>query len=202
MSRLAALILCGGESRRMGRPKAWLPFGNETLLQRVVRLLGAVASPLVVGAAPGQTLPSRPPSVTVVHDPVSHRGPLQGLAAGLAALPDSVDLVYASATDAPFLRPEWVGRLIDLIGDHDLAIPRVNGYDHPLAALYRRAAVMPAVLDLIAAGRMRPVYLLDAVKTRVILEDELRDIDPELATLRNLNSPDDYERALRDAVIV
>ncbi len=202
MSRLAALILCGGESRRMGRPKAWLPFGNETLLQRVVRILGTVVSPLVVVAAPGQDLPSLPPSVTVVHDPVSHRGPLQGLASGLAALPDSADLVYASATDAPFLRPEWVGRLMDLIGDHDLAMPRVNGYDHPLAALYRRAAVLPAVLDLIAAGRMRPVFLVDAVKTRVILEDELRDIDPELATLRNLNAPDDYERALRDAVIL
>ena len=199
MSQLAALILCGGESRRMGRPKAWLPFGSETLLQRVVRVLGTVASPLVVVAAPGQDLPALSPSVQIVRDPVSHRGPLQGLASGLAALPDSVDLVYASATDAPFLRPEWVGRLAELIGDHDLAMPHVGGHDHPLAALYRRRAVLPAVLDLIAADRMRPIFLKDAVKTRVILEDEVRGIDPELDTLRNLNTPDDYERALRDA---
>ncbi len=201
MSRPAALILCGGESRRMGRAKAWLPFGDETLLQRVVRILDTVTSPIVVVAAPGQDLPSLPLGVAIVRDPVSHHGPLQGLASGLAALPDSVDLVYASATDAPFLRPGWVCRLADLIGDHDLALPRVQGYDHPLAAMYRRAAVLPAVLDLIAADRMRPVFLADAVKTRVILEEELRDIDPDFASLRNLNAPDDYERALRDAAL-
>jgi molybdopterin-guanine dinucleotide biosynthesis protein A len=199
MSRIAALVLCGGESRRMGRPKAWLPFGTETLLQRVVRVLGTVASPLVVVAAPGQDLPALSPAVEIVRDPVSHRGPLQGLATGLAALPDSVDLVYASATDAPFLRPRWVDRLVELIGDHDLAMPHVGGHDHPLAALYRRVRVLPAVLELIAADRMRPVFLKDAVKARVILEDELRAIDPGLETLRNLNTPDDYERALRDA---
>ena len=55
--------------------------------------------------------------------------------------------------------------------------------------------------ELLAADRMRPVYLIDAVKTRVVIDDELRDVDPEFATLRNLNTPEDYEQALRDAAI-
>ena len=198
MSQIAALVLCGGESRRMGSPKAWLPFGSETLLQRVVRTLGTVASPIIVVAAPDQDLPALPASVRIVRDPVAHRGPLQGLASGLAALPDSVDLVYASATDAPFLRPEWVIRLVELIGNHEIAMPHVGEYYHPLAALYRRATVLPAVRELLKGDRMRPVYLVDAVKTRVILADEMRDIDPELATLRNLNTPEDYQQALRE----
>src|SRR5581483_4939796 len=80
-----ALILCGGHSRRMGRPKAWLPFGPARMLQRVVRLVGQAAGPIVVVAAEGQDIPALPPSVTVVRVAVSDRGPLQGLAAGLAA---------------------------------------------------------------------------------------------------------------------
>jgi molybdopterin-guanine dinucleotide biosynthesis protein A len=194
-----AVIVCGGESRRMGRPKAWLPFGPEALLQRVVRLVSAAADPLVVVAAPGQALPELPPSVTVVRDPVPGRGPLQGIAAGLAALPDSVEFAYATATDVPFFRPEWVARLVELIGDHDLAIPHTDGYFHPLAALYRRTTVSPAVQELLSADRLRPVFLTEAVRTRVVSADELRAADPDLSTLRNLNTPDEYEAALTDA---
>src|SRR5262249_28004534 len=138
-----AIVLCGGHSRRMGRPKAWLPFGPELMLQRVVRLVGEAAGPVVVVAAPGQDLPALPDGVAVVRDPISDRGPLQGLAAGLAALPESVELAYTTATDVPFLRPAWVARLVELIGDRDLAIPEIGGFLHPLAALYRRATVLP-----------------------------------------------------------
>src|SRR5829696_6616837 len=133
---LGAVVLCGGQSSRMGQPKAWLPFGPERMLQRVVRLVGEVADPIVVVAAPGQDHPPLPDSVTVVRDPVSGRGPLQGLAAGLSALPEAVEFAFASATDVPFLHPAWITRLRALIGDHDLAIPFVDGYYHPLAALY------------------------------------------------------------------
>jgi molybdenum cofactor guanylyltransferase len=196
---LGALVLCGGRSRRMGRPKAWLPFGPEAMLQRVVRLVGSAAGSVVVVAAPGQDLPPLPDSVAIVRDPVAGRGPLQGLAAGLAALPGSVDLAYATATDVPFLRPDWIGWLRDHIGDHDLAIPHVGGYFHPLAALYRRPVVLPAIEALLRADRLRPVFLIDSVRTRVVSAEELQAVDPGLDTLRNLNTPEDYARALHDA---
>jgi molybdopterin-guanine dinucleotide biosynthesis protein A len=183
----------------MGRPKAWLAFGPERMLQRVVRLVATVAGPVVVVAAPGQELPPLADSVTIVRDPVSGRGPLQGLAAGLAALPESVELAYASATDVPFLEPAWIDRLGALIGDHDLAIPFVEGYHHPLAALYRRATIVPAIESLLSLDRLRPVFLMEAVRTRVVSAEELRPADPDLRTLRNLNAPEDYERALSDA---
>jgi molybdopterin-guanine dinucleotide biosynthesis protein A len=62
------IVLCGGKSTRMGVPKATLPFGPETMLQRVVRLLGTVVSPVVVVAAQGQPLPKLPDEITVTHD--------------------------------------------------------------------------------------------------------------------------------------
>jgi molybdenum cofactor guanylyltransferase len=194
-----AVVLCGGESRRMGRPKAWLPFGDELMLERVVRLAGTVARPIVVVAAPGQELPALAADIAIVRDQVSGRGPLQGLAAGLAAFDSSVDLVYATATDVPFLEPRWMTRLVELCSGFDFVIPHVAGFYHPLAAVYRPAAVLPAIEGLLTADRLRPVFLVDAVKTRVVEEIEMRAVDPGLDTLRSLNYPEDYERALADA---
>ena len=194
-----AVVLCGGESRRMGVPKAWLPFGPERLLQRVVRLVGTAARPVVVVAAVGQELPELPADVVIARDPVAGRGPLQGLAAGFAAMPDPVNLVFATATDVPFLEPLWISRLVERIGDADLVIPKIDGHLHPLAALYRRTAVLPVIASLLAEDRLRTAALADAVRAQIVDEDDLRDVDPRFGTLRNLNQPEDYQRALRDA---
>ena len=199
MTNLGGIILCGGQSRRMGRPKAWLRFGTELMLHRVARLLGEVVGTLVVVAAPEQDIPELPESIRVVRDSVSDRGPLQGLAAGLKALPDDIDLAYASATDVPFLCPDWVVRLVELIGDHDLAIPEIGGYLHPLAGLYRRETVLPAVESLLAEERLRPVFLLEALDGLRVDAQMMATVDPLLSTLRNLNTPEDYRLALRDA---
>ena len=69
------IVLCGGKSTRMGVPKATLPFGPETMLQRVVRLLGTVVSPIVVVAAREQSLPQLPDGVMVAHDEREQRPP-------------------------------------------------------------------------------------------------------------------------------
>src|SRR5205085_6728886 len=133
--RVGGVILCGGESKRMGRPKAWLPFGAELMLPRVARLLGEAVAPLAVVAAPGQDVPPLPPDVTIVRDDEKGRGPLQGLAAGLRALAGRADAAYASSCDVPFLRPPFVRRLIDLLGDRHICVPRVGDCHHPLAAV-------------------------------------------------------------------
>ena len=182
----------------MGQAKAWLSFGPEKMLQRVVRLVSEVASPIVVVGAPGQELPSLPPAAIAVRDAVEGRGPLQGLLAGLTALPKATELAYASATDVPFLVPAWVTRLAELIGDADLAIPHTHGFYHPLAALYRRCSVMPAVERLLGSDRLSPVSLIETVKTRVVTVEELQSVDPVLGTLRNLNTPAEYRQALED----
>jgi molybdopterin-guanine dinucleotide biosynthesis protein A len=169
------------------------------LLQRVVRLVSTVADPVVVVAALGQELPELPGDISIVRDAVAGRGPLQGLFTGLASLPDSTTFVYATATDVPFLEPRWITRLLELSDGQDLVIPFVGGYYHPLAALYRNDAVLPAVETLLRNARLRAALLVEMVRTRVVGEAELRAVDPDLGTVRNLNCPTDYERALRQA---
>jgi molybdopterin-guanine dinucleotide biosynthesis protein A len=198
MIRVGGIVLCGGQSKRMGRPKAWLPFAGELMLPRVVRLLREAVDPVVVVAAPDQEVPPLPSEIAIVRDEEKGRGPLQGLAAGLIALQGRADAAYLSSCDVPFLRPAFVRRLIDLLGDRAISVPHVGAYHHSLAAVYR-LEVADAVTRLLAEDRLRPFYLFEAVPTRVVEADELACVDPNFQTLRNLNTPEEYVAALRDA---
>ena len=194
---VAGIVLCGGQSKRMGRPKAWLPFDGEIMLSRVVRLLGEVVSPIVVVAAPEQDVPPLPAGVRVVRDEERGRGPLQGLAAGLSSLAGVADCVYLTSCDVPFLQSAFVRRLVELLAEHHICVPRVGEFHHPLAAVYR-LDVLPVVNRLLAEDRLRPFFLFEQVPTRVVEAAELADVDPTFQTLRNLNTPEVYEAALRD----
>ena len=203
MAIRGGIVLCGGQSQRMGQPKAWLPFGPELLLQRVVRLLGTVVDRVVVVAASGQELPELPAQIEVVRDSASEEGPLRGLASGLAALPGSVDLVCVSATDTPFLRPAWYEALANRIGVADLIIPREgSGRLHPLAAIYRRGPTLAAAEKLLATGSFRLTDLIEILPGRLLDTAALAEVDHDWSTLRNLNTPAEYQQAIHDAGLI
>jgi len=191
------IVLCGGKSTRMGSSKALLPFGPETMLQRVVRLLRSVVSPIVVVAAVDQALPELPPYVIVTRDEQEARGPLEGLRAGLKALPPQAEAAYVTSCDVPLLVPGFVQQMIAFADGYDVAVVEIDGFPHPLSAIYHRAT-LAHVEALLAQNRLRPLFLFDAVKTRRVRPDEIT-ADPDLRTLRNLNTPEDYEKALADA---
>ncbi len=194
-SHFGGIVLCGGRSRRMGRPKLSLPFGDETMLGRVVRVLSEVVSPIVVVAAVDQELPSLPDDVIIARDEQPDLGPLAGLAAGLSALPTETPAAYASSCDVPLLRPEFVSFLINRFGDADVLMPCDGKYHHPLAGVYRRS-LEPTIREMIAASQLRPIGLLEQGRAVTIDVDELRVVDPELDSLRNTNTPDEYQAAL------
>ena len=175
----------------MGRPKAWLPFGEETLLQRAVRTLNSVLSPIAVVAAPGQDLPSLGEDVLVIRDEQEGLGPLAGMAVGLAALEKCVTAVYVSSCDVPLLRTEFVRSVIDRLGGFELAVPREGEYHHPLAAVYR-TSLATRCQELLAAGKRRPLHLIQTSRAHVFDVEELRKSDPHLDSLRNANTPEEY----------
>ena len=193
-SLAGGIVLAGGKSTRMGTSKALLPFGPETMLQRVVRILSGVVSPIVVVAAADQELPALPDEVIVTRDEREARGPLEGLRAGLKALPGDVDAAYVTSCDVPLLVPGFVTQMLDLARDHDVAVMEIDGFPHPLSAVYRRTT-LPQVEDLLAHDRLRPVFLFERVKTRRVQPAEITS-DPDLLTLRNLNTREEYEQAL------
>jgi len=199
--KAGGIVLCGGKSSRMGQAKAWLPFGDEFMLQRVVRIIGEVVDRLVVVAAPGQALPALPTVISIVRDEKEGCGPLQGLAAGLQALTGHVDCSYLSSCDVPLLRTAFVKRMISLFRNSipyrtAIVAPRIGGRIHPLAGVYSTSVLSSATL-LLTENRLRLTNLLDLLPTRFIEVDEFADVDPDFECLQNLNTPDDYKAALR-----
>jgi molybdopterin-guanine dinucleotide biosynthesis protein A len=182
----------------MGRPKHLLPFGPETLIERVVGRLKDVVSPVVVVASKDQELPPLPPDVIIGRDDVEGLGPLAGLAVGLRIMDSHREAAFVSSCDAPFLEPLFVRRLLLELKDHDLAIPREAAYYHPLAAVYR-TSLEPTVRELLAENRLRPFFLIERCRANIVDGDDLRRVDPDLRSLRNVNHPEDYKQALKDA---
>ena len=195
--RVGGIVLAGGKSTRMGRSKADLPFGDELMLQRVVRILSEVVRPIVVVGAPQQELPPVPRAIEIVRDRISDRGPLQGLAAGLRALVGKCDAAYVCSCDVPLLKVAFVKRMIELLGRQQITVPYVGSFHHPLAAVYR-LDVIEQVNDLLAADRRRPVFLFESADTYIVSQAELIQVDSKLDSLRNCNCPEDYEQALAD----
>ncbi len=197
----AAVLLVGGRSTRMGHSKAELTWHGQSFADRIARvLLRATGGPLVVVAAPGQPLPPLPPAAQVVTDEREGRGPLEGIAAGLRALPGDA-VAYVSSTDVPLLHPALVRHVITAVeADVDIAVCETESRFHPLAGAYR-ATVLPAVESLLEDDRLRPRELFGRVQTRVLdaevllADPSVSRLDPSLSSLMNLNDPADYERA-------
>lgn len=195
-----AIVLCGGKSSRMGRDKATLPFGPELMLQRVVRLISQVVDPMavVVVAALEQQLPALPAGLIVTRDERPGRGPLEGIAAGLRAMPSFVEGVYATSCDVPLLVPEFVNQMFERLDGNDIAVAFDGQYHHPLAAVYRPRVLLD-INALLEADQLRPRFLFDQVPTAEVPVETLRLVDPKLSTLMNLNHPEDYRAALQMA---
>jgi molybdopterin-guanine dinucleotide biosynthesis protein A len=185
----------------MGRDKALLPFGpGEVLLARVVRIIGDFVPPerIVCVAALEQELPVFTTGVRVVRDEEPDRGPLAALATGLAALGSDVEAVFVCGCDAPLLKPAFGERLFELVVGHQVAAPRHGEQLYPLPAVYR-SDVLPQARSLLAGGERSLKSLLAACDARWVTTEELRDADPELDSLSNCNTEEDYRRTLAGA---
>jgi molybdopterin-guanine dinucleotide biosynthesis protein A len=185
----------------MGTPKASLEWHGSTLLRRAVGLVGrAVDGPVVVVRAPGQELGPLPVEIEVAEDAREGRGPLQGIAAGLARIGGRATIVYVTGVDAPLLHPAFVRHVVRSLGpEDDVALPRAHGFAQPLAAAYR-TAIAPRLQTLIVRERLGTSSLLSELRVReldeaALLASDVATLDPALDSLLNLNEPDEYESA-------
>jgi molybdenum cofactor guanylyltransferase len=203
MAAFAGVVLAGGRSSRMGTPKAALEWHGSTLLRRTVGILArATGGPVVVVRAAGQELPDLPPRTAVVTDPREGKGPVQGIAAGLAALAGQADAAFVSSTDMPFLHPAFVRRVLRAVDADgvDVCLPVARGYQQPLAAAYRTSLAATAE-RLVKEDRLRPAFLFEACEVERLDDAALKTdpvlaaLDPELDSVVNVNEPADYQAA-------
>ena len=186
----------------MGTPKAALEWHGSTLLRRTAGIVSrATDGPLVVVRAQGQALPALPAQVEVIDDPREGMGPIQGIAAGLAAIAGRAEIAFVCSTDMPFLHPAFVRRVLRAAAEGaDVGLPIARGYPQPLAAAYR-TTLAPVAERLVQEGRLRPAFLFDECVVTRLDESALRAdpvlaaLDPDLDSVVNINEPADYEAA-------
>jgi molybdopterin-guanine dinucleotide biosynthesis protein A len=200
----AGVVLAGGRSSRMGTPKAALEWHGSTLLRRTAGILARVTNgPVVVVRAPGQDLPPLPEGTLIIDDPREGKGPVQGIAAGLAALRGRADIAFISSTDLPFLHPAFARRVLRVLQDSettDVALPFARGFRQPLAAAYR-VSLAEAAERLVAEDRLRPAFLFGQCTVETLDDAALKQdpvlgaLDPDLDSVLNVNTLADYQAA-------
>lgn len=192
MERLpvTAAVLAGGRSMRMGVDKTLLSVDGEPLLTRVVDVVGAVCSHVVVVTNRPEALADTrlPTNVRILQDEVAYQGPLGGLVTALKSAED--DWVLAVAADMPWLMPEVVRLLWDARGDAQVVMPVGAKGPEPLLALYHRDC-LPVAERVLESGRRRLIAMFPSLKVVEVPLSALRAADPDLVSLVNVNTPED-----------
>ncbi len=196
---LAAVVLCGGRSRRMGRPKHSLPFGTETALQRIVRTVGHITDQVVVIGFSGIEWPQLPKNVQTLIDSDPFPGPLAALVQGFESLPENVTTVLLAGCDFPMISvPFWNKLIAQRDEQFDIIAVQEELFPQPFAAIYRRT-VLPTAKQLLSQNDRSLQSLLKNCRSKFIPAEEFRTVDPELDSLRNLNHEADYLELLTRA---
>lgn len=175
----------------MGRDKASLPFGAESLLERVIRLARAAVDEVVLAAGASQAVPD---GIQVIRDAREGLGPLPALAGAASAV--ETDYLVLMACDTPLLQPALIRLLLDRARGWDACVPIVGGVLMTTCAVYRTQAVKAAAGPLLRAGSASLRSLLAGLRTLYIDEPILRQADPQLLSFTPCNTPAEYAQSL------
>jgi len=189
-SGTSAVVLAGGKSRRIGRPKAFLDLGGRTLIERVLDVVTDLFPETLLVTTDFESFARF--GLPLVADRHPGAGALGGLWTGLAAASRPQSL--AVACDMPFLNPALLAHLSERAGARDGAIPRGPDGLHPLHAVYATRCA-EALGRAVEGGRLKLTDAIGALDMAEIGEQELRRVDPTLHSLFNVNRPEDLGRA-------
>jgi len=200
MDSIAGFILVGGESRRMGTAKSGLMLNDQSFVDRIAgELSGVTHLVAVVGSNSAALQLKHSSKLTIVSDIYPHWGALGGVHAALATAQRSAEWALIVACDFPFVTKELFVRLAGVREGHDAVAPiQGDSIPQPLCALYRVAPCLNRAEDLIKSGERKPIALLQSVRTRWILFNELADLKHASSLFDNINTPQDYARIARE----
>jgi molybdopterin-guanine dinucleotide biosynthesis protein A len=187
---VAAVVLAGGKSSRMGSDKAVLDFCGRRMIEVVVDRMRMLTDRIVVVTRSRRVV--KPAETVIIEDESPFAGPLPALIAGLRAA--GTERVVVVACDMPFLDAGFLGHLVSGVGDLDACVPITAEGPEPLHAAYGACAVEP-LLAATAAGERSLRGALQRLKVRWVEEPEWRRLDPSGRSLLNLNTPEEWEAA-------
>ena len=188
--KTAAVILAGGMSRRMGRDKAALPFGEETMLSHLVHTY----QPYFDVTAVSLNIPGRFDTAGAME--VVDRRPGEGPMAGLEAafLDTGADVIFLTGTDLPFGDPALARHLVESLGTHDICLIRSDKGPEPLFAVYS-SRCLSAIRKSLEEGRRSMYGVIQQMDTLELPAESLPQFDIA-RILSNVNDPEEYAKAL------
>lgn len=191
----SGLVLAGGSSNRMGIDKRFLTVHAQPLVVWVIEHLRTLVDEVIVAALDPAMFDGI--AARVVTDVYPGQGVLAGLHAGLAAAQG--EWAVAVAGDMPLLNPALLRAMMRLAedGGADIIVPQWQGDLEPLHALYRPSACAPAAEAALQAGKRRIIAFYPDVRVHVMPQDEIARWDPEGRSFFNVNTPEDWSRAVR-----
>ena len=187
--RVAAIVLAGGRSARFGRDKVVEPIGGSTMLDHVIERLTGIGEVVVVGPADGER--AVPADVRLVRDTLAFEGPLAGLATGLRSLDPGIERVIVVGGDMPTLVPLVLERLLAALDRREAAVLVDDDRPRVLPLALRPAVAEPHAIALLDSGERRLRALLEKLDVEAIPSTVWRADDPDGATLRDVDVPDD-----------
>ena len=190
---MTGVVLAGGKNIRMGRNKATLPWQQSDFLHVILQRLSSVCSELIVVTNAPLTI--KIANVRSVSDIIPDCGPLSGIHAGLTHA--SSPTAFVTACDMPYLQPDAVAWLSSRLADWDAVVPDDGFFREPLFACYARTCI-PVIESLLAQGVRKTQTLFEHIRYQAIPVADLRQFDPSLRLLQNINAPEDYQQALHD----
>ncbi len=186
---ITGLILAGGKSARMGRNKALIKVGGQSVIQRVADVVSDCCSHVMVVCSSEDDYSFL--GVTVIRDLEPGHGPFMGLYSGLVRM--ETERALAVGCDMPYIKPELARYLAELSDHSEIVVPRIQGFYEPLFATYSKACIDHAK-ELLESREKRIRMLYERMETRVMEETEIKKFDPDLDTFINLNFPGDLEK--------
>ncbi|MGQ9627519.1 MAG: molybdenum cofactor guanylyltransferase [Anaerolineae bacterium] len=190
MPDVSAIVLAGGKSSRFGQDKAFLEFGGEALIARVISRLAQIGREVIIVTNAMEKFSSM--KANLVKDFYPGRGSLGGIYSGLRAARYPYGLVVAC--DMPFLNPELLRYLVSLASGYDVVIPRLAGLPEPLHAVYSKNC-LPPIDRLLASGGRKIIDFFPEVRVRYVEDEEIARFDPQKLSFFNINIPEDLEEA-------
>jgi molybdenum cofactor guanylyltransferase len=189
-SRTGAIVLAGGRSSRFGRDKLAATMGDRPVLEHAIEAVRGAVDVIVVVLALGDER-SLPVGVEVARDVAAFEGPLAGLAAGLATLPDDVERALVTGGDMPSMAGSVLALLLRTLAEDDGVDAAILDEGGPLPMAIRPLRARQLAEDLLAAGERRLRAVPDGLGATVIDGGRWRALDPDGATLVDIDEPAD-----------
>ncbi|MBS1952761.1 MAG: molybdenum cofactor guanylyltransferase [Cyanobacteria bacterium SZAS-4] len=188
---VTALVLCGGKSRRMGRPKAFLPFEGTTMVNHVLNQVRDLFAEVFIVANEPDNYEDL--GVDVVKDILPYRGPLGGILSGL--LVAKHEYTFVIACDMPFVDKRLIREMTAARHGNDVVVLTHDMGVEPLLGLYSKNCIKPLEESLFA-GNLSLQEFLSGLKAQPFEYDAGSSNGEELPAFFNVNTPQDYSRAI------